>query len=125
MKSKSLLTTLASFATLAWPGQCRDGLPRPTAIFPIGGSTLEEIQRQLDVRGPKVKTTGHRHPGATQMEFTSPRRLCPEPATAARSPRQVVTVKAKIILPRWTAVRPRRSRCHPDLGYVGFQYQAA
>ena len=41
------------------------------SYFTIGGSTLEEIENELSVRGPQVKNTGRRHPGATQMEFTS------------------------------------------------------
>ena len=64
-----LLTTLL-VAALAWPASAAT-VAKTYSYFSIGGSTLEEIQRQLDMRGPKVKTTGHRHPGATQMEFTS------------------------------------------------------
>lgn len=74
------------------------------SYFSIGGSTLDAIQKELDRRGPHVKSTGHRHPGATQMEFVS--RVGYQQTTrgcviASAS----VTVKAKIILPQWR--RPR------------------
>lgn len=76
------------------------------SYFSIGGSTLEEIQNELDIRGPKVKTTGRRHPGATQMEFVS-RVGYAKAANGCTINQASVTVKAKIILPRWR--RPARA----------------
>jgi len=80
------------------------GVAKTYSYFSIGGSTLDAIQKELDRRGPHVKSTGHRHPGATQMEFIS--RVGYQQTTkgcviASAS----VTVKAKIILPQWR--RPR------------------
>ena len=76
------------------------------SYFSIGGSTLEEIQNELDIRGPKVKTTGRRHPGATQMEFTSRIGYANGPNGCSIA-KASVTVKAKIILPRWRRAGPR------------------
>jgi predicted secreted Zn-dependent protease len=70
------------------------------SYFSIGGSTLDAIQKQLDSRGPEVKTTGHRHPGATQMEFVS-RIGYQKGANGCSIATASVTVKAKIILPHW------------------------
>jgi predicted secreted Zn-dependent protease len=80
------------------------GVAKTYSYFSIGGSTLDAIQKELDRRGPHVKSTGHRHPGATQMEFVS--RIGYQATTkgcviASAS----VTLKAKIILPQWR--RPR------------------
>lgn len=79
-------------------------LAKTYSYFSIGGATLDEIERELDRRGPKVQSTGQRHPGATQMSFTTKisyaesKKRCVIVAAA-------VTVKAKVILPQW-----RRSR---------------
>lgn len=70
------------------------------SYFTISGKTLSEIEDQLSSRGPQVKSTGRRHPGATQMEFTS-RIGYAEEAKGCRIVDPRVTVKAKLILPRW------------------------
>ena len=110
MKS-GLLTTLL-VATLAWPASAAT-VAKTYSYFSIGGSTLEEIQRQLDMRGPKVKTTGHRHPGATQMEFTSRVAYAPT-RNSCKVAKAAVTVKAKIILPRWR----RSGRAEADVTLI-------
>lgn len=70
------------------------------SYFTITGKTLDEIEQQLMTRGPEVKSTGGRHPGATQMEFTSRIGYAPVKGGCAIVSAQV-GVKAKIILPRW------------------------
>lgn len=80
------------------------GVSKKYSYFSIGGSTLAELEKELGRRGPQVKSTGRRHPGATQMEFTTS-------VTYAQSERScrvedaTVLVKAKIILPKWRARR--------------------
>lgn len=70
------------------------------SYFSIGGVTLEEIETELNTRGPHVNSTGRRHPGATQMEFTT--RLGYTTTDRGCSITKVqVTVDAKVILPRW------------------------
>jgi predicted secreted Zn-dependent protease len=98
MKSK-LIIALLLLAGLVSPAGAAS-VARTYNYFSIGGTTLEEIQAELDLRGPKVKTTGRRHPGATQMEFTS--RVGYANGTRGCSiVKATVSVKAKIILPRW------------------------
>jgi predicted secreted Zn-dependent protease len=70
------------------------------SYFSIGGRTLEEIETELAKRGPHVKSTGKRHPGATQMEFTT-RLAYAESAGSCTIVRASVNVRAKMILPRW------------------------
>ncbi|BCH32417.1 peptidase [Mesorhizobium sp. L-8-10] len=71
------------------------------SYFTIGGSTLEEIENELSVRGPQVKSTGRRHPGATQMEFTSRITYATDQKGRCSVNDAKVTVRAKMILPRW------------------------
>jgi len=92
MKS-ALLTTLL-VVPLAWPASAAS-VAKTYSYFSIGGSTLEEIQRQLDMRGPKVKTTGHRHPGATQMEFTSRVAYAPT-SNSCKVAKAAVTVRPRL-----------------------------
>jgi len=79
------------------------------SYFTIRGRTLDDIQRELSRHGPKVKTTGLRHPGATQMAFTT-RIGYADDNGACRLVSAAVTVKVRVILPRW---RPRRA--DPDV----------
>lgn len=81
-------------------------LVKSYSYFKVGGTTLEEIEAQLSNNGPHVKSTGHRHPGATRMAFTT-RLGFAEQAASCRIVSAAVTVKAKVILPRWT--RPRKA----------------
>ncbi|PWK69853.1 DUF922 domain-containing protein [Aminobacter sp. AP02] len=70
------------------------------SYFTITGKTLDEIEHQLMTRGPEVKSTGGRHPGATQMEFTTRIGYAEVKGGCAIVSAQVA-VKAKVILPRW------------------------
>ncbi len=80
------------------------------SYFDIGGRTLDQIQNELNRRGPEVKTTGLRHPGATQMKFTTRIGYAQQPGSCRIVSAQV-TVKTRIILPRW---RPR-GKVGPDV----------
>lgn len=81
-------------------------LAKTYSYFSIGGSTLDEIENQLSRHGPQVKGTGHRHPGATRMAFTTRLGYAEKPGSC-RIVSAVVTVKVKVILPKWR--RPRKA----------------
>ncbi|RVA73652.1 DUF922 domain-containing protein, partial [Mesorhizobium sp. M7A.F.Ca.US.006.04.2.1] len=81
-------------------------LVKTYSYFAIGGSTLDDIEAQLSKRGPEVKSTGTRHPGATQMAFTTRISYAQTPSSC-RIADAVVTVKVKVILPEWR--RPRKA----------------
>lgn len=85
---------------LALPAEAAT-LNKSYSYFSIGGSTLDEIQAELTKRGPHVASTGMRHPGATRMQFTS-RIGYQQDERGCRIVSAVVTVKAKVILPRWS-----------------------
>lgn len=101
MKRLLLFTILLAFA--AAPANAAN-LARTYTYFSIGGGTLDEIQRELAKRGPQVKSTGHRHPGATRMSFTTRLGYAEKPGSC-RIVSAAVTVTARTILPRWR--RPR------------------
>jgi predicted secreted Zn-dependent protease len=72
------------------------------AYFTVGGTTLESLEQELNKRGPKVASTGMHHPGATEMQFFT-KTSFDENAKGCRVSKATVDVKAKIILPRWSA----------------------
>ena len=98
-----MLALVATPATAA-------NLVKTYSYFSVGGRTLDDIQKQLSRNGPEVKSTGSRHPGATQMAFTT-RISYAQSAESCRIADAAVTVKVKVILPEWR--RPRKS--DPDV----------
>jgi len=85
-------------------------LVKTYSYFAIGGRTLEDIESQLSKHGPQVKSTGTRHPGATQMAFTT-RISYAQTAKSCGIAEAFVTVKVKVILPEWR--RPHKA--DPDV----------
>jgi predicted secreted Zn-dependent protease len=85
-------------------------LVKTYSYFAISGRTLDDIENQLSKHGPQVKSTGTRHPGATQMAFTT-RISYAQTATSCGIADAFVTVKVKVILPEWR--RPRKA--DPDV----------
>jgi predicted secreted Zn-dependent protease len=76
------------------------------SYFSIGGSTLTELERDLNRRGPMVRSTGQRHPGATRMNFRTNVSYAEQNGRCWIAKAQV-TLTAKVILPRWRP--PRRA----------------
>ncbi len=83
------------------------------SYFTVGGTTLDQLQAELSIRGPKVKRTGRRHPGATQMEFTTKLGYA-ESKGYCRITEATVSVKVKVILPRWR----QRGKAEQDVRVV-------
>lgn len=81
-------------------------LVKSYSYFSVGGRTLDDIEKQLTKNGPEVKSTGSRHPGATQMAFTTQVSYA-QTADSCRIANAQVTVKVKVILPEWR--RPRKA----------------
>jgi predicted secreted Zn-dependent protease len=100
---KFISATVAVLIFLAWPAQGAS-LSKSYSYFSIGGNTMDEIQKELDRRGPKLNSTGRRHPGATLMEFNT-RIKYGERGDRCEIIEADVRVKAKVILPRWRARR--------------------
>lgn len=70
------------------------------SYFTIAGKTAEDLDSELGRRGPFTKSTGFRHPGATEIKFGGE-------VTYLETDRRCsvgdvkVTLSTKIILPRW------------------------
>jgi predicted secreted Zn-dependent protease len=94
-------TVLAALlvASLIAPASA-ENLNKTYSYFSVGGRTLDELERELNKRGPKVKSTGQRHPGATRMQFNT-RLGYMEKNGSCRVTEATVTVQAKVILPKW------------------------
>ncbi|CAG1004127.1 MAG: DUF922 domain-containing protein [Rhizobiaceae bacterium] len=111
MSKRILLTAALSFLALA-PAVAA-GLTKSYSYFTIGGVTVEEIERELNLRGPQVRSTGNRHPGATRMEFKSRVKYGMKKDRCAVVDARV-TVEARIILPRWS----KRSKADDDVRLI-------
>jgi predicted secreted Zn-dependent protease len=95
------LLAIVLLASALAPPATAASVARTYSYFSVGGATLPELQEELSARGPKVKSTGRRHPGATEMEFSN-RIGYEETNGKCRASRATVSVKARITLPRWT-----------------------
>jgi predicted secreted Zn-dependent protease len=99
-KSLRPLLLLLSLAATATPSFGETITSKTFSYFSVGGRTAAELDDELNRRGPKMKNTGARHPGATKIRFggsvTYVRRGGRCHVGDAR-----VTVSTNIILPRW------------------------
>jgi predicted secreted Zn-dependent protease len=100
---RSILLAAAVLALAGTSAQA-SGFTREYTYFSIGGSTLAEIEQELERRGPEVSTTNRRHPGATRMKFTT-RVTYGETGGRCGVVKAAVNLNANMILPRWR--RPR------------------
>lgn len=75
-------------------------LSKTYSYFSVNGTTLDQLEMELTTRGPQVSSTGRRHAGATQLEFNT-RLGYAEKGGYCRVSEAQVSVKAKVILPRW------------------------
>ena len=98
---KKILLTLLAVGILSVPADAVS-LSKTYSYFSVGGKTLAEIETEVDRRGPRVRSTGgRRHPGATQLEFTT--RIAYAAGNGGCAIAEAsVNVQAKIILPRWS-----------------------
>lgn len=94
----------ASISILSALPASAETIAKSYSYFSVRGTTLDELERELNRRGPKVMSTGQRHPGATRMQFTTSVGYA-EQKGRCRITEAQVTVTAKVILPRW---RPSR-----------------
>lgn len=75
-----------------------------TNYFTLRGSTLAELDRELNRKGPAAGTAGDRHPGATQVSFRGRVTYAPS-GSVCRVGRTDFTLKLVKILPRWSPPR--------------------
>jgi predicted secreted Zn-dependent protease len=99
---KHLLAAL--FLTLSASPAFAADMVRSYSYYTLDATTLDELSKQFESRGPKVESSGHKHPGATRMQFTTHTTYSREPGRCSVLKARTV-LKVEVILPRW---RPRR-----------------
>jgi predicted secreted Zn-dependent protease len=98
MRLRSLLCLLA-LQGIAMPAETAS-IDKKYSYFNIYGKSAEDLDREIAKRGPKLKLTGTRHPGATSMNFGLKTRISND-GTYCKLERAFVTLDLKVTLPRW------------------------
>jgi predicted secreted Zn-dependent protease len=83
------------------------------SYFRIGGRTAEDLDRELEKRGPMTRSTGHRHPGATEIKFGGEVTYVEREGRCAVGGAKV-TLRTHLILPHWS----NRRRSEKDLAMI-------
>lgn len=114
MKTIARLMAVAALACPALqPARAETITSKSFAYFSVGGRTAAELDEELSKRGPVMKHSGSRHPGATRIKWggsvTYVRRGDRCAVGNAR-----VTLSTQIILPRWK----NRKRATPSLALI-------
>lgn len=98
----SVALAAASFGVIGSAGAAT--ITERATYFTLRGSTLEQLDRELNRKGPSAGTAGDRHPGATQVSFGGRVTYAPS-GSVCRVGRTEFTLKLVKILPRWTPPR--------------------
>jgi predicted secreted Zn-dependent protease len=94
------LTGAAALAAMTIsPAQAAD-ISKKYNYFAIYGKTAEDLDREIGKRGPKLKLTGTRHPGATSMEFDIKTKFMSD-GKYCRLDNAYVSLDLKLTLPTW------------------------
>jgi predicted secreted Zn-dependent protease len=99
---KHVVTALLLTLTVG-PARAAD-VVKSFSYFTVDASTLDDLSKQLETRGPRVKSSGDKHPGATRIQFTTQTTYSQDGERCGVSKANTV-LKVEVILPRW---RPRR-----------------
>ncbi|MBB3975087.1 putative secreted Zn-dependent protease [Rhizobium azooxidifex] len=97
--AKTLLLLLMISATAA-TAHAETLTNKTFSYFSVGGKTAAELDDELSKRGPKMKNTGSRHPGATRIRFGGSVTYVKRGGKCYVGDAKV-TLSTNIILPRW------------------------
>ncbi len=101
MTTIARLMALAALACLAsQPVRAETITSKTFAYFSVGGRTAAELDEELSKRGPMMKHSGSRHPGATRIKWGGSVTYVRRGKRCAVGEAQV-TLSTEIILPRW------------------------
>ncbi|MBN9046434.1 MAG: DUF922 domain-containing protein [Rhizobiales bacterium] len=88
---------------------------RTVRYYTVSGRTVGQLDRSLARNGPRLKTTGHRHPGEAEIRFDSKVHYGRAPGDRyCKIQNAYVNVHAKVFLPRWK----QRRHAKPALALV-------
>ncbi|MGE7369372.1 DUF922 domain-containing Zn-dependent protease [Neorhizobium sp. NPDC001467] len=94
------VTTLAALLAMVTPLAAQPTVSKTYSYFSIGGKTAEELDSELERRGPLTRHTGARHPGATEIKFGGDVSYVERGGRCSIGSARV-TLRTHIILPRW------------------------
>jgi predicted secreted Zn-dependent protease len=97
------LAWLSGAAVLAAACACpafAAGISKKYNYFAVYGKTAEDLDREIAMRGPKLKLTGTRHPGATSMEFDIKTKFMSD-GKYCKLANAYVSLDLKLTLPSW------------------------
>ena len=114
MKTIACLMALAALTGLALqPARAETITSKSFAYFSVGGRTAAELDAELSKRGPMMKHSGSRHPGATRIKWGGSVTYVRRGGRCAVGEAKV-TLSTQIILPRWK----NRKRATPSLALI-------
>lgn len=108
-----VVIALALACALGQTARAETVFTKKITYFQIGGKTADDLDRELERRGPYTSSTGMRHPGATKIKFGGDITYA-EQNGRCRIQSARVTVSAQIILPNWK----NRRQASASLGLV-------
>lgn len=108
-----LTAATALWLALGGMTQAETIVRKSVSYFQIGGTTAEDLDRELERRGPATRASGSRHPGATQIKFGGELDYV-QSAGRCRIGNVDVTLDTRIILPQWK----NRKRAKGDLALI-------
>jgi predicted secreted Zn-dependent protease len=88
-------------AAVSFPAPAETIIHKSVTYFSIGGRTATELDREMMRRGPFSRTTGRRHPGATQIRFNGSATFVRKNGRCVIGGAKV-SLSTKLMLPRWT-----------------------
>ena len=101
MKTIARLMALAAVVCLSVQTAGAETITSKTfAYFSVGGRTAAELDEELSKRGPMMKHSGSRHPGATKIKWGGSVTYVRRGDRCAVGEAKV-TLSTQIILPRW------------------------
>jgi predicted secreted Zn-dependent protease len=101
MKTIARLMALAAVVCLpVQPAGAETITSKTFAYFSVGGRTAAELDEELSKRGPMMKHSGSRHPGATKIKWGGSVTYVRRGDRCAVGEAKV-TLSTQIILPRW------------------------
>jgi predicted secreted Zn-dependent protease len=114
MKTIARLMALAALTALVFqPVRAETITTKTFAYFSVGGRTAAELDAELSKRGPVMKRSGSRHPGATRIKWGGSVTYVRRGSRCAVGEAKV-TLSTQIILPRWK----NRKRATPSLALI-------
>lgn len=114
MKPIARLMAVAALASIALqPASAETITSKTFAYFSVGGRTAAELDEELSKRGPMMKHSGFRHPGATKIKWGGSVTYVRRGDRCAVGEAKV-TLSTQIILPRWK----NRKRATPSLALI-------